>query len=124
MLYFVQALDEFVGEGLNPLDVFVFDLNERVSDLGFPLSDNVDMRVVFLDCFLSKSLDSLEIFKLSFVFFVNVLEIFLGNDAFETLILLFLSRPESGRRTVCFTVDPEGTFGILLISIHQECLVD
>ena len=91
MLYFVQAFDEFVGEGLYPLNVFVFDLNERVSDLRFPLSDNVDMRVVFLDCFLSKSLDSLEIFKLSLVFFVNVLKIFLGNDAFETLILLFLS---------------------------------
>ena len=124
VLNFVQALDKFVCEGLYPFDVFVLDLNERVSDLSLPLSDNVNVRVVFLDRFLSKSLDSFEIFKCSFVVLVNVLKVFLRNDAFETLILLLLSGPESCWSIVSFAVDPEGTFGILLIGVHQERLVD
>jgi len=124
VLNLVQALHKFVSEGLYPLDVFFFNLNERVSDLGFPLGDNVDMWVVFFDRFLSESFDSLEIFELSFVFLVNVLKIFLRNNAFETLVLLFLSGPEGSWSIVSFTVDPKRTFGKLLVGIHQESLVD
>ena len=36
----VQALDKLIGKVLNPFDVLILDLDQRVSDPLFPLADN------------------------------------------------------------------------------------
>ena len=67
MLDLVQAFDELISKGLNPLDVFLFDFEQCVADLGFPLGNNVDTRLVLNDCLPGVRFDALKLFQLLFI---------------------------------------------------------
>ena len=94
MFNLIETFDELIGESFNPLDVFVFHLEKRVTNLGLPLSDDVNVRLIVTDRFRRKSLDIFKVFQLLLVLFVDVVQIFFGHDALEALILLILARPE------------------------------
>lgn len=49
VLNLVQALDELVGEGLDPLNIALLDLQERLSNLALPLGDHVNVWRVLVD---------------------------------------------------------------------------
>lgn len=123
VLDFVEALHKLIGERLDPINVFLFDLKERVADLSFPLCNDVDVWRVLCDGLSSVFLDVLKLFKLLLVFLVDVMQVFLGNDAFQTHISLFHSREERGRSVVQQAVDSEGRVGELLECVHQERVV-
>jgi hypothetical protein len=123
VLDFIEALNELVCEGLDPFNVFLFDLKKRVADLSLPLCDDVDVWRVLDDGLRSVIFDVFKIFELLFVFFVDVMQVFLGDDAFETQVSLLYSGEERGRRIVQLAIYSKGRLGELLLSVHKECVV-
>lgn len=75
LLDLVQRLDELVGEVLNPLDVLVLDLDERLSDPLLPLANDRNVWLVFYDRFCRVCLDLLELLKLILVLLVNIMQV-------------------------------------------------
>ena len=70
---FVEALHKLIRERLDPINVFLFDLEERVADLSLPLCNDVDVWRVLSDCLCSVLLHVLKLFELLFVLLVDVL---------------------------------------------------
>ena len=91
VLDFVETLDELVGETLDPLDVFLLDLEEGFADLALPFSDEVDVWRVLNDCLCHEILYLFKIFQLSLVALVDVLQVFARNQTLQALVALFLT---------------------------------
>ena len=70
---FVEALHKLIRERLDPVNVFLFDLEERVADLSLPLCNDVDVWRVLSDCLGSVLLHVLKLFELLFVLLVDIL---------------------------------------------------
>ena len=80
LLNLVQRLDELVCEGLDPIDVLILNFNERLTDALLPVVNDLDVLLVFDDCFGGHCLDLLKLFKLVLVLLVNVVEVFACHD--------------------------------------------
>ena len=124
VLNFVKAFNELVSESFNPLNVLVLDLEQSVSNLTLPLSNNMDVRGVLYDSFRAIFLNLLKIFELLFVLLVDILEVFAGNETFEALILAKLAREKCRWSPMTLTVDTKGGLGELLLCIEQERVID
>ena len=72
LLNLVQRLYKLVCEGLNPIDVLVLNLDERLTDALLPVVNDLDVLLVLDDCLGGHCLDLLELFKLVLVLLVNV----------------------------------------------------
>jgi len=83
----------------------------------------VDVWRVLNDCLSSVLLHVLKLFELLFVLFVNVLQVFLDDEAFQTHISLLYSGEERGRCVVQHAVDSKGRVGKLLDCVHQERII-
>lgn len=105
LLDLVERLDELVGEVLDPLDVLVLDLDERLPDTFFPLADYGNVWLVFYDRFRRVCLNLLELLELILVLLVDVVQILRGHDALETLVLLLGLGVEGRGRVMRGTVD-------------------
>ena len=85
---FVQGFDEFVREALDPFDVFLLDLDERVADAFLPVANDRNVRLVFNDGLSCVRLDLLKLFQLALVLLVDVVQVLTGHDTLKTLVLL------------------------------------
>ena len=88
MLDLVERLDELVCEVLDPLDVLVLDLDERVSDALLPTTNDGSVGLVLDNCFDCVRFNLFELFELRLVLLVDVVEVLRRDDALETLVLL------------------------------------
>ena len=91
VLNFVETLDELMGETLDPLDIFLLDLEEGFADLTLPFGDEVDVWRVLNDCLCHEILYLFKIFQLSLVALVDVLQVFARNQTLQALVALFLT---------------------------------
>ncbi len=124
VLNLVQTLHELVRKSLDPFNVLFFDLEEGIANLSLPLGNDVYIWRVLFDRLGSVVLDRLILLHLLLVLLVDVVQVFLGHQALETLVFLQSTRPESCRGIMLLTIDPEGTVGELLLRVVQEGVVD
>lgn len=124
LLNLVQALHELVGEVFNPLDVLVFDLDQRVSDALLPLADDGDIWLVFNDCFRGIRLDLLKLFQLVLVLLVNVVQVFRRHNTLQALVFLLCLRVEGSRRVMRRTVDSQCALRVDFFGLVKERVVD
>ena len=88
MLDLIERLDELVCEILDPLDVLVLDLDERVSDTLLPTTYDGSVGLVLNDSLDCVRFNLFEFFELRLVLLVDVVEVLRRDDALETLVLL------------------------------------
>lgn len=124
MLNLVETLHKLVREDLDPLNVLLLHLEECFANLALPFGDDMDVGRVLNDGLRRVLFNFLELFQLLLVLLVDVVQVLSRHQALEALILLKLSREECRWRLVRITVDSEGAFRELLLSIHQESIVD
>ena len=124
LLNLVKALDKLVCECFYPLDVLVLDFDKGLAYRALPLVDDVDVWRVFVDDPGDHVLDPLEILQVRLVAFINILQVFLLDQAFEALVFAFLARPESSRGVVLRAVDPQRALREPLLRVEQESVVD
>jgi hypothetical protein len=124
LLNLVQALHELVGEVFNPLDVLVFDLDQRVPDAFLPFADDGDVWLVFNDRFRGIRLDLLKLFQLVLVLLVNVVQVFRRNDTLQALVFLLCLRVEGSRRVMRRTIDSQCALWVDFLGLIEERVVD
>lgn len=83
---FVQTLDELVRETFDPLDVFVLNFDEGVTNSFLPLSNDRNVWLVFDNRFRCVRFNLLELLQLALVLLVDVVQVLGCNDALQTLV--------------------------------------
>ena len=123
-LNLIETLNELVCESLNPLNVLILHLYQSVSYLTLPLCYDVDIWSILTNCPRCETFYVFELLKLLLITLVDVLEIFLGNETLQALILLFCPGVECCWRIMFLTINSKRAFRELLICVHKESIVD
>ena len=84
----------------------------------------MDVGLVFSDGLRRILFYFFKILQLLLIFLVNVVQVFTGDQALETLIFLQLSGEESCWGIVILAIDAQCGLRELLFSIKQECFID
>ena len=88
MLNLVQALHELICERLDPFNILLFHLDESLANVCFPFGYEMNVWRVLLNHPGDVFLYFLEVFQITLVRTINVLQVFLCNKAFQALIAL------------------------------------
>ena len=124
LLNLVQRLDELVCEGLDPIDVLIFNLDERLTDALLPVVNDLDVLLVFDDCFGGHCLDLLKLFKLVLVLLVNVVEVLACHDTLKALVSLLSLRVESRWCVVLLTINAKRAIRVNLLRLVKESVIN
>ena len=124
LLNLVQRFYELVCEGLNPIDVLVLNLDERLTDALLPVVNDLDVLLVLDDCLSCHCLDLLELFELVLVLLVNVVEVLACYDTLKALVSLLSLRVESCWCIVLLTINAKRAIRVNLLRLVKESVIN